>query len=280
MIKPLLRSLIRWFSRTFRVRGRHRLADTLGGWAAEPITVRDIHGIRVELDSSIQYHRMMLYDLYEENVLAYLRRRLRPGMTVFDPGCNIGYFAGQVLGMVQPGGQVWSFEPSPRCLERLHRHNPEGAVPGWHLQAMALSDRTGTFTFFDTPRVITRGYAVLEQAGKPADSNPVQVAVTTIDDFCAANGITHIDFLKLDIEDSELPALRGAQRMLAAKAIDSILVETEVRADRVELNASIFKLLREAGFEPHHAHSGGRLVRIVPEELPKHKEDIIWERKR
>lgn len=280
MVKPLVRSALRWFVRHVHVRGRHRLADTLGGWASDPVTLREINGIRVELDRSIQYHRMMLFDLYEEDVLAYLKRRLKPGMTVFDPGCNIGYFAARVLGMVSPGGQVWSFEPSPRCLERLHRHNAPGSVPGWHLHAMALADRTGTLTFHDTPRVITRGYATLEGAGRPADSNPVPVQATTIDDFCARHGIARIDFLKLDIEDSELPALRGAQRMLAAEAIDTILVETEVRADRVELNAAIFGLLRGAGFEPFHVKPGGALAPIVPEQMPPHKEDLIWERRR
>ncbi|MBK8227279.1 MAG: FkbM family methyltransferase [Flavobacteriales bacterium] len=277
-MKALLRNLIRWFVRTFPVRGRHRLADTLGGWAAEPVTVREINGICVELDRAVQYHRMMLYDLYEEDVLAYLRKRLKPGMVVFDPGCNIGYFAAQVLGMVSPGGQVWSFEPSPRCLERLHRHNPPNAIPGWRLMPMALTDRTGALTFYDTPRVITRGYAVLEQAGKPSDSNPVEVPVTSVDAFCADHGIQHIDFLKLDIEDSELPALRGARRMIAAKAIDTILVETEVRPDREELNRDIFNLLLEAGYRPFHARRGGKLVTIVTEHLPPSKEDIIWER--
>lgn len=279
-MKALLRSLIRWFVRTFPVRGRHRLANTVGGWAAEPVTVREINGIRVELDREVQYHRMMLFELYEENVLAYLRKRLKPGMVVFDPGCNIGYFAAQVLGMVSPGGQVWSFEPSPRCLERLHRHNTPNAISGWRLMPMALTDRTGTLTFHDTPRVITRGYAVLEQAGKPGDSNPVEVLVTSVDAFCAEHGIQRINFLKLDIEDSELPALRGAQRMIAAKAIDTILVETEVRPDRVELNKAIFNLLMEAGYRPFHARHGGKLVAIVPEHLPPSKEDIIWERSR
>jgi FkbM family methyltransferase len=271
---------LRWFTRHVPIRGRHRLADTVGRWVSDPVTVRSINGIKVELDRDIQYHRMMLFDLYEENVLNYLRRRLKPGMVVFDPGCNIGYFAAQVLGMVQPGGQVWSFEPSPTCLTRIRRHNPSGSVPGWNLQAAALTNRSGKLTFFDTPRVVTHGYAVLEEACKPNDRVPVEVAVTSVDDFCAAQGISHIDFLKLDIEDSELPALQGAARMLAERAIDTILVETEVRPDRVKLNDRIFKLLRDSGFRPHHARRDGTLVQVEPERMPPHKEDIIWELQR
>jgi FkbM family methyltransferase len=271
---------LRWLMKQFPVRGRHRMADMVGQWSAGHSTVRTINGISVELDRDIQYHRMMLFDLYEENIMNYLRKRLKPGMVVLDPGCNIGYFAAQVQGMVQPGGRVLSLEPSPTCLARVQRLNPPGTVPGWDLLPMALTDRSGTLTFFDTPRVISHGYAALEGACTPGDRIPVEVSVTSLDDLCAAYGITHIDFLKLDIEDSELPALKGASRMLASRAIDTIMVETEIRSDRNALNTQIFKLLRDAGFSAFHVSRNGSTSAIDPEKMPPHREDIIWERSR
>ena len=280
MIRRLVQDSIRWFARSVPVRGRHKLADTLGGWAADPVTVRHINGINVELDSSIQYHRMMLYDLYEENVMNYLRGRLKPGMIVFDPGANIGYFAAQVLGMVSPGGQVHSFEPSKTCHARIHRNNYVKTIAGWTFNEMALTDHSGTHTFHDTPRVVTHGYAVLDGAGGPQDRITYEVAVSTVDDYCAAHRIARIDFLKLDIEDSELPALKGAAGMLARKAIDTILVETEIRPDRKALNAEIFALLRTAGYLPFMAKRNGSLYSANFEAFVSHKEDVIWERSR
>ncbi|MBL7981524.1 MAG: FkbM family methyltransferase [Flavobacteriales bacterium] len=271
---------LRWLMKQFPVRGRHRLADMVGKWPAEKSAVREINGIRVELDRDIQYHRMMLFDLYEENIMNYLRKRLKPGMVVLDPGCNIGYFAAQVQGMVYPGGRVLSMEPSPTCLARVQRLNPVGKVSGWQLLPMALTDRTGKHTFFDTPRVISHGYAALEGANTPGDRIPVEVDVTSLDDLCTVQGITHIDFLKLDIEDSELPALKGATRMLSTGAIDTIMVETEIRADRNGMNAEIFKLLRNSGFAPFHVNRNGSLSPVEPERMPPHREDLIWERDR
>ncbi len=279
-VKKFVQVLTQWFARHVPVRGRHRLADLVGRYTMEPVVRRNIHGLVVELDRDVQYHRMIMFDLYEENVLNYLRRRLRPGMVVFDPGCNIGYFAAQLMGLVQPGGPVWSFEPSPICQERIGRNNPIGAIPGWRLFPMALTSHSGRMTFYDTPRVITRGYAVLEDANTPKDRIPVEVEVTSLDDFCATHGIGHIDFLKLDIEDSELPALKGASRMLAQGAIDTILVETTTHPDRADLNRSIRTLLRVAGFTPFEVRRNGTLVPVRPEELPPGKEDLIWERKR
>lgn len=276
MVRRTVQSLVKWFCRHVPVRGRHRLANIVGRYTMDPVTKRTINGVVVELDRDVQYHRMMMFDLYEENVLNYLRKELRPGMVVFDPGCNIGYFAAQLMGMVQPGGQVWSFEPSPICQERIARNNRPGALPGWRLFHMALTSHSGTMTFFDTPRVITRGYAVLEDANTPKDRIPVKVEVTSLDDFCAKHGIVHIDFLKLDIEDSELPALRGAQRLLAAGAIDRILVETTIQPDRDGLNTEIHDLLVGAGFAPHAVRRDGTLVPVRPLEMPPGKEDLIW----
>lgn len=278
LLKKAVRGSLRWVSRNFPVRGRHRLADSVGRWAADPVTLMDVNGVVVALDRDIQYHRLMLYGLYEENILNYLRKRLKPGMVAFDPGCNIGYFAAELLGMVGPGGQVWSFEPSPTCQAHIFRHNTPSSIPGWHFQAMALTDRTGRLVFYDTPRVITFGYAALENANKPNDRIPVEVEVTTIDDFCALNGITRIDFLKLDIEESELPALKGAARMLGQRAIGSILVETSFDPGSAAVNKEIFALLRSGGFRPHHVHTDGSLRVIDPEAIERrHKEDIIWE---
>jgi hypothetical protein len=49
--------------------------------------------------------------------------------------------------------------------------------------------------------------------------------VTTGDEYCAGRGIAHIDFLKLDVEGLELPALRGFEGMLADGRIDVIQFE-------------------------------------------------------
>lgn len=277
MLRSPIRSSLRWFAKNIPIRGRLKLADKLGAVVApgKP-ELMELNGIKVELDHSILTHRMMYYDLYEENVMNFLKDYLKPGMTVFDPGANMGYFAAKCLGMVLPGGRVYSFEPSNTCLQRLRANNTIDKIEGWTLMPMALTDHSGEMTFFDTPRVITRGYACLEGVSTPGDRIAHRVTVTMVDAFCADHGIARVDFLKLDIEGSELPALRGAKNMIAKGAIPVILVETTLTETDRQITADIDALLRGAGYHSHHVERNGALRPINVLDRKALREDIIW----
>jgi hypothetical protein len=144
------------------------------------------------------------------------------------------------------------------------------------LEHAALTDHSGVMTFYDTPRVMTRGFACLEGIYEPKDRIPHQVDVVSLDDYCARKRIPAIAFLKLDIEGSELKALRGAKDLLARKAIKAILVETTLLAHTRELNQEIDELLRNAGFTSHHVRRDGTLVPLNVMERNELREDIIW----
>ncbi len=276
MWRAPLRSVARSLTR-LPVRGRHRLADLVGTWTdtGRPVPT-ERHGVRFELDLGVRQHRMMFFDLYEVNIMNYLSRTLRPGMVVFDPGANIGYFAAHCLGLVGASGHVHSFEPSRTANARIRELNDLGTFRTWSLWDLALTDHTGTHTFYDTPRVMVRGFACLEGTFDPKDKIPYPVQVTTVDAFCAGQGIGRVDFLKLDIEGSELPALRGCQRMLAEERIARIMVETTLLdRSRAEVQA-MDDLLRGAGFRSFRARTDGRTVPVDVMAHRELREDILW----
>ena len=146
------------------------------------------------------------------------------------------------------------------------------------IEQSALTDHTGEMTFYDTPRVITRGFACLEGVFEPKDRVPHLVRVFALDDYCTSNGIKSIAFLKLDIEGSELNALRGATRLLGERVIATILVETSLEAHLRPNAEAIDTLLRLAGYRSHRAKRNGTLVPINVLEQQDLREDILWTR--
>jgi hypothetical protein len=53
----------------------------------------------------------------------------------------------------------------------------------------------------------------------------VIVHVTILDALAEKHGLSHVNFLKLDLEGHELEALKGSKNLLERKAIDTIMFE-------------------------------------------------------
>jgi FkbM family methyltransferase len=275
-VMEMPRQVLRYLVRSAPFPGRYRLVETLGSWLGKGRTEEfRLNGVRMELDQGNILHRLIWYGLYEENVMNHLRRTLRSGDTVIDPGANIGYFAAECLGFVGSTGRVISLEPSNTAFGILRKNNPSPPA-NWVLEQAALTDHTGEMTFYDTPRVITRGFACLEGVFEPKDRVPHQVRVFALDDYCSSHGIKSIAFLKLDIEGSELKALQGATRLLNEGAIGTILVETSLEAHLRPNAEAIDGLLRSAGYRSHRAKGNGMLVPIDVLDQQELREDILW----
>ena len=61
-------------------------------------------------------------DWFEWESLVWVRRLVRPGMTVLDLGAHIGYYTRIFSRWSVPSGTVLAFEPNPENLEVLRRN--------------------------------------------------------------------------------------------------------------------------------------------------------------
>ncbi len=279
-IKGPARKGLRFMVKTLPLRGRQRLVDLVGPWIAPPIgEPLALNGMFLVLNHQVRQHRMIYYGLYEEGMMNFLSLHVRPGDVVMDPGANVGYVTAYCLGLVGPGGHVHSFEPSPSANAHIRQSNKMGGHVNWTLWDLALTDHEGTGTFYDTPRVMRVGYACLATAATPKDGIPFEVKLTTVDKFCAEQGIQRVRFLKLDIEGSELRALKGAARMLAGNAIDIIMVETATYGTARPIAEKINTLLKDAGFRSHSMRRNGTLRPLDVMAMAPCRKDVIWMRK-
>jgi FkbM family methyltransferase len=118
---------------------------------------------------------------------------------------------------------IHAFEPGRGTFAELQRRM--AGIPDLHLNNVALGERAESRTFFDTdPPDMS---SLLEQSvdawGEVKGKYPVEV--TTVDDYCAARGIDRIDILKSDTQGFDLDVLKGARRMIEARAIRLIFME-------------------------------------------------------
>jgi FkbM family methyltransferase len=146
--------------------------------------------------------RLYLLRKYEPAVCQQIRKLVRPGMVVIDIGANIGYIARELARAVGPTGRVLAFEPNPvvfSILERNMRRHPQVQV-----FPFALGERDGELNLRFSPN--ETGRTSFFAVGNAA-SESLAVKIRPLVPVLREAGVTHVDFLKIDVEGAELIAL-------------------------------------------------------------------------
>jgi FkbM family methyltransferase len=132
---------------------------------------------------------------YEPAVLKAFAACLRPGMTVYDVGANVGLFT---LAAVSRGAQVIAFEPDARNRAFLARHVAlNGVADRVEVIAAAVGRTTGRTRY--RPE-----HTGLE--GRIAPDGHVEVDLVALDRLDRPAPAV----LKIDVEGAELDVLEGA----------------------------------------------------------------------
>lgn len=164
--------------------------------------------------------------------------------TIVDGGAYKGNKAVILLEKF-PAANVYCFEPQPEFFAHLTRRfaNTPRCIP----VNQALSDHSGTADLYITPERYTSSL-MQPLAADIRTAATTQVGVTTLDRFMLENNIGVIDFIKLDLQGNELPALQGASNALAG--CKAVLVEVNFRERYAGCSRfdELYARLQDAGF--------------------------------
>jgi FkbM family methyltransferase len=171
---------------------------------------------QLDLREGIDFSIWLLGAFEPRTIRAY-RRLLRPGDVALDIGANIGAHTLHLARAVGPLGWVYAFEPTDFALAKLNANlarNPDLASRVICRQTM-LVDRAESLPqplYASWPLAKRHGAHALHRGLKMASAGATS---TTLDAFIDAEGLTRVDFIKLDIDGFECRALKGARAMLA-----------------------------------------------------------------
>lgn len=209
------------------------------------------------MDEKLKMSNTYTFD-FEHKEQALAKNLIKPGMTVFDVGANIGHFTRLYSELVKDFGHVYSFEPSKDTFDKLQKN---AALQNVKLINLALYSSIGTHLFYE----FEPGFGVFNSLQVPnIEHRPVRsifVQTITLDEFCRQNNIFEIDFLKLDTEGAELDILKGSKELLSQKKIKSIQFEISIAF----LNGfqliplQVFNYLQDYGYECHIINQDGSI---------------------
>lgn len=174
---------------------------------------KDRYGFEFSLSPHLFLDRIILCaGTYDRPLHHAMERFLRPGMTCFDVGANIGSVTMHMAGLVGPDGQVFAFEPVSLLFDRLATHiqrNGLGTVISAHKLALADRDGKATIAHAD-PMTENQGMGSLVDQDNSVVSLTEEVDVSTLDSFVSEHGIESVDFIKVDIQGAEPLFIEGA----------------------------------------------------------------------
>lgn len=155
----------------------------------------------------------------ESWVIAEMAKRYgQAGDIYFDVGANRGEWSRTVLDEV-PGARLYAFEPVPQTCRNLERELAGGAV----VTQVALSDEAGTASIRYCERA--SDVASMETLADDGTGDVLEIDRLRGEQFCEANGIDRVFFLKVDTEGHDLKVLRGFGPLIDRGGVDIIQFE-------------------------------------------------------
>jgi FkbM family methyltransferase len=188
---------------------------------------------------------------HEPDLQEALPKFARAGMTVYNLGAHIGFFALALSRLVGPSGRVLAFEPDPRALPRLRRNLALNNFSG-NVQVFptAVGERDGEAQFATALTDMQGRFANLPHV--PADATVVTVRCCKIDSFLA-RGNPKPELVLMDVEHAEGLVLAGMSHALA-EIRPTLIIEMHgpqaIREAWTELKQRSYQLFRLPQLEP------------------------------
>jgi len=190
-----------------------------------------------EIRFPLEYSRYYPSD-YESFKQAFIRRHASGNCV--DLGAHIGLYT--VL-MSRKAKQVIAFEPTDYTRKIFQKTLKLNECKNVKVRSEVVSDRAGKSSFYDTGKRVSNANSVV-----PVGTS-TQIESLALDDLRIS-----IDFLKIDIEGSELMALKGAKKVLSTLKYMTIEIHPSLLHRLGQSAEEIFQLLEQ--FQPVYFFEG------------------------
>ncbi len=226
MLNLLHRLPSSWIRAAAAARGRLPLLKRATDWLPNLLRNRDGH-IQRGLGRGLRFNGGpsavgFLLGTHDTDVQFALSRLLRPGMTCYDIGANVGFTAVLAARCVGGAGRVVCFEPLPENAARIRTNAGLNGFDRIQVHQVALGSDDGAAEF-RVSHAPTWG-RLAETGAAPAECGVIRVAVRRLDSLAAAQGLPDPQVIKMDVEGAEAGVLAGG-RALLARARPAMVIE-------------------------------------------------------
>lgn len=162
----------------------------------------------------------------------------KPGDVVIDVGAHIGLYTLRAARDVGATGKVIAVEPDPQSFLILKDNIAINHLTNVIAVNAALSDTAGQKTFYAATDPSLSGFELQAEA---RTREVKTVRTLTLDELLQNCGISHADWLKIDVEGAELKVLQGGKSFLEKTSNLRVIIESS--------NSQAISYLKKFGFQ-------------------------------
>ena len=178
-----------------------------------------INGYIIFLDPNDSL-RISINRSYEKFPLEIARKEIKKGDVVLDLGANIGYHTINFSRMVGENGKIFSFEPEPNNFELLKKNVEVNNCKNVTLVKKAVSNKNGRSRLY----LSEENTADNRTFNSGDDRKFIEIDEIKLDDYFKNFG-KKINFIKMNIQGSEIAAIEGMKNIITKQKQLKILFE-------------------------------------------------------
>jgi len=164
-------------------------------------------------------------DKYVPMFTRVFKNFVTPGTIVVDLGAALGYYTLLAIRGTGPTGHVYAFEPHPESFRLLRLNTARANSTNVTLINAAVTDKEGTI-----PLYLSTSNPLAHSLGSGRTSNNyINVRTISLDRYMKN---TKVDVVKMNIEGSELLALKGMRNIIEQNPNLKMIVELDPKALR------------------------------------------------
>ena len=201
--------------------------------------------MKLRLDDKGLSRDLIIHGIREKDATGYLRPLLRDRRTIIEIGANQGYYAIMEAVDSPPGARIHAFEPHPENVDTLKMNIQLNSCADKFatVEQVAISCVDGIANLYIHD--LSNWHSLADVGLQGGWRGVMQVPTLSLDTYCKNNTISHIDFVRMDVEGHEIEVVKGGCDILQRSEDCLIFMELHTRQ------------LRQMG------HSGEELLRIL-----------------
>ncbi len=167
------------------------------------------NGIKYKLDISHVVDHFIYWGM-TDTAYQSVQSELKNARTILDIGANIGYTS-LYYASINPSAQIFSFEPHPDIFIRAQENIALNSFHNINLINLGLGEKKEVLKLYEVNEHNPgMNRIILEEK----DIAFKKINVDTLDQFVIEKNITHLDFIKIDVEGFEYAVINGGKETI------------------------------------------------------------------